>query len=272
MSLEETKQLLRTYRITPNKLLGQNFMVEPAQYAKLCTYAGLDSADVVLDAGAGFGFLSCFLAGNCKAVVAVEKDSQVAEVLREQVKGKCNVTVIQGDVLKTELPQFNKVIAIPPYYLSSQLVVWLFECKLDCAVMILQKEFANRLVAPVGSEDYGWLTVFSFLHGEVALLDVVPKEMFYPQPEVDSIIIALKPWNKSPFQIKDEKFFLQMLKWIFTQRNKKLGKALAPFLRSQLKISKQNAEKIALSLPFRERRARELSPKDFGELANAVTN
>jgi 16S rRNA (adenine1518-N6/adenine1519-N6)-dimethyltransferase len=150
--------------------------------------------------------------------------------------------------------------------------VWCFERKLDCAVMILQKEFANRLIAPVGSEDYGWLTVFSCLHGEVALLDVVPKEMFYPQPKVDSKIIALTHWSKSPFQINDEKFLLQMLKWLFTQRNRKLGKALAPFLRSQLKISKMDAEKIALNVPFHDRRARELSPKVFGELANAVAN
>ena len=67
MSLEETKQLLRTYRITPNKLLGQNFMVDPSLYGKLCTYAALGSSDVVLDAGAGFGFLSRFLAEKCKS-------------------------------------------------------------------------------------------------------------------------------------------------------------------------------------------------------------
>ena len=159
MSLEETKQLLRTHRIVPNKLLGQNFMVEPSLYPKLCTYAALSKADVVLDAGAGFGWLTCFLADKCKAVVAVEKDPQVAAVLREQVKGLDNVTVVEGDVLKVALPEFNKVIAIPPYYLSSHLVIWLLERKVDCAVLILQKEFADRLVAPVGSEEYGWLTV-----------------------------------------------------------------------------------------------------------------
>ena len=134
-------------------------MVEPSLYRKLCSYAALESSDVVLDAGAGFGFLTRFLADKCKAVIAVEKDPQVAEVLREQVKGISNVTVIEGDVLKATLPKFNKVIAIPPYYLSSHLVTWLLEHKIDCAVLILQKEFADRLVASVGSEDYGWLTV-----------------------------------------------------------------------------------------------------------------
>jgi 16S rRNA (adenine1518-N6/adenine1519-N6)-dimethyltransferase len=270
MSLEETKLLLRTHRIVPNKLLGQNFMVEPSLYNKLCSYAQLASSDVVLDAGAGFGFLSRFLASNCKMVIAVEKDWQVAEVLREQTKGIANVIVVEGDVLKATLPEFNKVIAIPPYYLSSHLITWLLKRKFDPAVMILQKEFADRLVAPIGSEDYGWLTVVTNQRAQVELLDAVPKEMFYPQPEVGSVILSLKPWSKSPFEVKDPVFFKQMVKWLFTQRNKKIGKALAPFLKSTLKLSKQDAEKLALELPHHDRRARELLPKDFGELANAL--
>jgi 16S rRNA (adenine1518-N6/adenine1519-N6)-dimethyltransferase len=272
MSLEETKQLLRTHRISPNKLLGQNFMVEPTLYPKLCSYAELSGSDVVLDAGAGFGFLTRFLADKCRAVVAVEKDPQVAGVLREQVRGFGNVTVVEGDVLKAELPEFSKVIAIPPYYLSSNLVTWLIERRVDCAVMILQKEFADRLVAPVGSEEYGWLTVVTLQRTEVELLDAAPKALFYPQPEVDSIIIRLQPWRTEPFDLKDEAFFTQMAKWLFTERNKKLAKAIAPFLRSNLKLSKQDAEKLALTLPFHERRVRQLSPKDFGELADALSN
>jgi 16S rRNA (adenine1518-N6/adenine1519-N6)-dimethyltransferase len=270
MSLEETKQLLRTYRIFPNKHLGQNFMVEPSLYGKLCAYAALDTSDVVLDAGAGFGFLARFLADKCKAIIAVEKDRQVAEVLREQVKSFDNVTVVEGDVLKASLPEFNKVLAIPPYYLSSHLITWLFERRIDCAVLILQKEFAGRLTAAVSNEDYGWVTVMTNQHAEVELLDPVSKDMFYPQPEVDSVILSLKPWGKKPFEVKDAKLFKQMIKWLFTQRNKKIGTALAPFLKVTLKLSKQDAEKLALNLPFHDKRARELLPKHFGELANAL--
>jgi 16S rRNA (adenine1518-N6/adenine1519-N6)-dimethyltransferase len=272
MSLEETKQLLRTRRITPNKLLGQNFMVEPSLYDKLCTYADLSKTDVVLDAGAGFGFLTVYLANKCRAVIAVEKDPHVAEVLREQVKSLNNVTVVEGDVLKAVLPTFNKVIAIPPYYLSSHLVLWLLERQIDCAVMILQREFANRLVAAVGSEDYGWLTVVTFFGAEATVLDAVPKDLFYPPPEVDSAIVSLKPWKERPFEVRDEVFFTRMVKWMFTQRNKKISKAIAPFIRTQLKLSKPEAEKIAAALPFHDKRARELQPKDFGAIANALSS
>ena len=122
-------------------------------------------------------------------------------------KAAGNVIVIEGDVLKAALPEFNKVIAIPPYYLSSHLITWLLERRIDCAVMILQKEFANRLIAAVGSEDYGWLTVLTYQNAEVELLDAVPKEMFYPQPEVDSVIVRIKPWSKRSFEVKDETVF-----------------------------------------------------------------
>ena len=270
MSLEETKRLLRTHRIIPNKLLGQNFMVEPSIYCKLCVYASLDVSDVVLDAGSGFGFLSSFLADKCKAVIAVEKDPQVAAALRDQVKGFDNVTVIEGDVLKVDLPDFNKVIAIPPYQISTHLVEWLLQRKMNCAVIIVQKEFAEKLNAGVGSDQYGWLTVQTNVHAEAQLLDAVPKEMFFPAPKVDSVILRLTPRCKRQFEVRDEAFFKQLTKWLFTQRNKKLSKALAPFLRTNLHLSKEEAEKKAKALPFRDKRPRELTPEQFGEIANAV--
>ncbi len=272
MSLEEIRQLLLIHRISPNKLLGQNFMVEPDFYPKLGNYAGLMASDVVLDAGAGFGFMAKFLSDKCKAVIAVEKDPEVTAVLREHVKGLGNIIVVEGDVLKVQLPPFNKVIAIPPYYLSSQLVIWVLKRRVDCAVMVVQKEFAQRLVARVGREEYGWLTVVTQHLAEAELLDSVPKDKFYPQPEVDSVILRLKPWVTKPFEVKDEATFVQMTKWLFTERNKKLAKALAPFLKSNNKLSKQDAEKIAQTIPFHDRRVRELSPKDFGVIAYALPN
>ncbi len=247
-------------------------MVEPSLYSKLCTYASLNDSDVVLDAGAGFGFLSRFLASKCKMVLAIEKDPKIAFVLREQLKDVSNVTIIEGDVLKAKLPLFNKVIAIPPYYLSSHLIAWLIECDAVCAVLILQKEFANRLIAPVGSEDYGWLTVVTCQKAEVALLDMVPKALFYPQPEVDSVIMRLKPWGKAPFKVKDAGFFKRMVKWLFTQRNKKLDNALVPFIKTELKLDKIESAKKVSNLPFLDKRVRELSPEDFGAIANALSH
>src|SRR4030043_155512 len=162
MSVSETKRLLREHRIVSNKLLGQNFLVEPSIFPKLSDYASLG-----------------------KMVVAVEKDPRVAAVLREQLKGLANVTVIEGDVLKVAVPGFSKVVSVPPYYVSSRLVTWLFDRGFECAVLILQREFADRLVAAVGSDVYGWLTVVTCHSAVVELLDPIPKSMFYPPPEVN---------------------------------------------------------------------------------------
>jgi 16S rRNA (adenine1518-N6/adenine1519-N6)-dimethyltransferase len=270
MSIEEIQALIQNYGIVPNKLLGQNFLVASSIYPKLVQYASLDSNDKVLDVGAGFGFLSRFLAGRCKAVIAVEKDSQIAKVLRDQVRCLGNITLIEGDILKADIPTFNKVISFPPYYLSTQLIVWLLNRGFDSAVIIMQKEFADRLAACKGTREYSWLSVVVFQRTEVELLEGIPKEMFMPKPEIDSVIVRLKPWGLPPFTVRDPDFFEQMLRWLFTQRNKKLGNALIPFLRSRLKMTKADAEKKVYVLRFRDKRAMEMKPKDFGELSDEL--
>ena len=125
-------------------------------------------------------FYHVFLAGKCQRVVAVEKDPQIAQVLRQQTSSYSNVTVVEGDVLKAHLPRFNKAIAAPPYYLSSKLVQFLLDHNVDCAVLIVQKEFADRLTAKVGTEDYSWLTVTVYQKAQVDLLIWFLKTCFIP--------------------------------------------------------------------------------------------
>jgi len=268
--LERTKFLLRRYRIFPKKRLGQNFMVEPSTFQYMTKYASLSRDDVVLDIGAGLGFLTCFLADKCKCVLAVESDSRLVRVLREELRDLPNVELIEGNVLKVQLSQFNKVVSAPPYHISSSLLPWLFNKNFECAVLIFQKEFANRLVASVGSEDYGWLTVVAYYHVEVELLDEVPKWMFYPQPEVSSIIVRLEPKKPPPFTLKEKVLFKQLVRTLFTQRNRKVRNAVLPFIKSKHATTAENAVKLADSLPFHDKRVRELAPEDFGALANAL--
>ncbi|MEM3617795.1 MAG: rRNA adenine N-6-methyltransferase family protein, partial [Candidatus Bathyarchaeia archaeon] len=113
--IEEAKFLLRRYRIFPKRRLGQHFMVEPLIFQLLANYASLCKNDIVLDVGAGLGFLTRFLAERCGRVLAVELDNRLVKVLYEQLKGLPNIVVIEGDVLKIPLPTFNKVVSIPPY-------------------------------------------------------------------------------------------------------------------------------------------------------------
>jgi 16S rRNA (adenine1518-N6/adenine1519-N6)-dimethyltransferase len=268
--LEETKFLLRRYRIFPNKLLGQNFMIESSILQNMANYASLDQNDVILDIGAGLGFLTQSLATECKSVLAVESDAKLVKTLREQLRNLSNVRIIHGNVLHVPISQFNKVVSIPPYNISSHLLLWLFNRKFDCAVLILQKEFANRLVAPVGSEHYGWLAVIAYYYVNVELLDDVPRWMFYPQPEVDSIIVRLEPKSPHPFTLKNEARFKQFAQLLFTRRNRKVRNAIVSLIQSTGASNVEGVLEIAESFPFRDKRVRELAPEDFGALFNVV--
>jgi len=270
--LQETKSLLWNHQITPKKSRGQNFMIDAIILESIIDYADLSANDHVLDIGAGLGFLTQHLAKICESVLAVEVDPQIVGVLRERLKETPNVRIIEGDVLRTVVPCFSKVVSIPPYQVSSNLLLWLFDKPFTCAVLIFQKEFAHRLTASVGSEDYGWLTVLTRYHAEVELLDDVPKSMFYPQPKVDSIIVRIRNSNSSRKPVRNEKLFQQLLRSCFTMRNRKVRNAVLTYAKghSDSNGSEDDAKRIIESLSFADKRIRELTPEDFGVLADAL--
>ena len=250
--------------------MGQNFMIDSSIFHKLSEYASLDKTDVVLDAGAGLGFLTKFLARRCKKVLAVEKDNDIIGVLKDQLKSFSNISLIKGDLLKVILPKYNKVISIPPYYLSSRLIQWLFKQKFECAVLIMQRAFAKKLSADPNSEAYSWLTVVTQYHAKVDLLDHIIPEKFFPKPEVDSKIVRITPWTTPPFKVNQPKLFNLFVKQLFANRNKKLVNPLHSFLKSNYKFSKIDTKNFLSVFSFREKRVRQLLPKDFGELINAL--
>jgi 16S rRNA (adenine1518-N6/adenine1519-N6)-dimethyltransferase len=234
----------------------------------MVSYASLTRNDTVLEIGAGLGFLTRLLSQRSKKVIAIESDPRLIRVLRAKLKDLDNVELIKGDILRLSVPPFNKTVSNPPFYISSPILFWLLEKQFDCAVLTFQKEFAERLVAAVGSKEYGRLTVMTYWKADVELLDSVPKEAFYPTPDVDSYIVRLKP-KPSPFFVKDEKIFSDLVRTLFTQRNKKMRKAIVPFLVG-LGVKKENVMEIADSLPYTDKRVRELAPEDFGALTNEI--
>jgi len=264
--LRRAKHLLRLYSLFPKKRLGQNFTVNSDMLQRLVSHASITKDDIVLEVGAGLGFLTQLLSSKCKKVIAVEVDPTLAEILRKQLHSLQNVDLIEGDILKVSLPPFNKVVSAPPYSISSPLLFRLLERKFDWAVLILQKEFAERLAASVGSKDYGRLTVTIYYRADVELLDYVPRTMFYPPPDVDSMMVRLKP-RDPPFQVEDETIFFELVRTLFTQRNRKVRNGLISFLRKR-EITGKEAVELADSTVYSTKRVRELAPEDFGILAN----
>jgi 16S rRNA (adenine1518-N6/adenine1519-N6)-dimethyltransferase len=243
-------------------------MVDFSTSESMANYASLNQNDTVLDIGAGLGFLTSFLADKCGTVLAVESDERLVAVLREQLGKLSNVKIIHGDVLKVHIPQFNKVVSIPPYSISSSLLLWLFGKNFDCAVLLFQKEFADRLTSFVGDENYGWLAVIAYYYAEIGVLDDVLRWMFYPEPEVDSVIVRLKPKKPPPFVLKNKTLFKQLTQSLFTHRNRKVRNAVALFIKGAHIADSENVTEVVESLSFCDKRVMELSPEDFGVLAN----
>lgn len=265
---KEVADIFRRHRIFPKKRLGQNFTVDDSLLQRMVAYADVNPEDIVLEVGAGLGFLTSFLTPLARRVIAVEIDPRLVAILRERFSHTRNVEVIEGDILTISIPQFDKVVSTPPYSISSPLLFWLLERHFKLGVLAFQEEFARRLTAPIGSKDYSRLTVATYCRADVELLDHVSRDCFYPPPDVDSIIVRLKPKPK-PFRVKDEKAFSELVQTVFSQRNKKLRNAVVQFLRKR-GLAKEEAQIMADSLIFHDKRVRELAPEDFGALTNEI--
>lgn len=259
--LEETRRILNANKIYPKKRLGQSFLVEESVLDKMISYASIDSDDVVLEVGAGLGFLTERLAELAGQVIAVEIDPRLVKVLTHRLSNYENVMILMGDVLKIPIPAFNKVVSIPPYSISSPLLFWLFKRNFDCAVLTFQEEFGQRLAALPNTENYGRLTVTVYYYADVDLLDFIPKEFFWPMPKVNSTIIRLRP-RKPPFHVENEELFFKFIRAVFTQKNKKIRNAIITFFRD-IGISKNIYVQLIDSIPFHYRRVREMGPEEL---------
>lgn len=265
--LEETRRILSRYNIRPRRRLGQNFLVEDEVLDKMISYASLSEDDVVLEIGAGLGFLTERLAKVAGRVIAVEIDRKLTSILARRLRDYENAIILQGDILKIkEIPPFNKVVSVPPYSISSRLLFWLLKRRFECAVLTFQEEFGRRLAALPNTEDYGRLTVSVYYHADVDLLDLIPREFFWPTPEVNSVIVRLRP-KKPPFSVEDEDLFFDFIRAVFTQKNKKMRNALATYF-NNAGIPKNVYVQLVDSITFHHRRVREMSPEELALVFN----
>jgi 16S rRNA (adenine1518-N6/adenine1519-N6)-dimethyltransferase len=238
-------------------------------------YAELSRDDVVLEIGAGIGNLTLLLAARAGRVIAVERDERLMKILRERLGDHSNVGLLCGDALRIELPDFNKVVANLPYGISSDITFKLLEHKFELAALMYQREFAGRLVAKPGADEYGRLTVNAHYRASVELLDEVPPTAFFPQPKVTSAIVRLRP-REPPFEVKDEQVFFNVVRALFQHRRQRVRNALYRSFGevfSGMKISKaERRAAIDQRLPkeLAESRVMDLAPEKFGVIANLL--
>ena len=273
----QTLALLRKHGIRLSKRAGQHQVIDPTVLEQMVDYAELSRDDLVLEVGAGIGNLTLLLAARGGRVIAVERDRRLIKVLGERSRGYSNVELLCGDALQIELPKFNKVVANLPYGISSDITFRLLERKFELAVLMYQREFAERLVARPGSDDYGRLMVNAYYRASVELLGEVPPEAFFPQPKVTSAIVRLRP-REPPFDVADENMFFNVVRALFQHRRQRVRNALCHSF-GEIFPSKgmSKAERrtiIDQSIPkgLAEARVIDLSPEKFGKIADCLVS
>lgn len=265
MALSDIKGQMKKLGMRPNKRLGQHFLVDSEVANRQVQYADIGKTDRVLEIGPGLGILTRNLCKRAGKVVAVEIDPVAAEYLQREIEG---IEVIRGDVLKIQLPRFNKVVSNLPFKISSPITFKLLEEEFDMGILMYQKEFAERLAAKRGDPDYSRLSVNTYYKARIEILESVPRSSFYPEPKVDSSIVSIAP-RPSPFKVHDEEHFFRLVKALFTYRRKKIGNSLLLAWRDLCDSENAMREHVS-DLPNVDKRVEQLSPEEIGDLSNRL--
>ena len=222
-----TKNILNQHGITLNKNLGQNYLIDKNKRNQIIGFGDVDKNDVVLEIGTGIGTLTIELAKKAKKVIAIEQDENICKILTKRLKDEKidNVELINDDALKVDFPKFNKIISNLPYQISSPITFKFLEYDFDLAILMYQKEFADRMNGEVGSKNYSRLSAMLYFKCNVETLTNVSAESFIPKPKIDSTVVKLTP-KENRISEDDFKIYSNFTKALFQHRNKKIKNAL----------------------------------------------
>jgi 16S rRNA (adenine1518-N6/adenine1519-N6)-dimethyltransferase len=237
--------------------LGQHFLIRGSLLEKIAAAACPQREGLVVEIGAGRGALTAKLLERADRVVAIELDSYLAEHLRSKFRGEPRLEVIEGDVLEADLGQWGRVPIAGnlPYYITSPILERITRLTPPRAVLLMQNEVAERLVANAGSRAYGFLTIQLAVRMEARLLFRVKPAAFHPPPKVDSAVVLLEP-KTEPLLVDDIDAFLEFVGHCFRHKRKTLRNNLAEI------YGKEAVE----TWPEAGLRAEQLSIEQFQEL------
>lgn len=248
--------------------LGQNFLYDRSILERIVSSAGLTGNDTVVEIGPGPGTLTRVLAGKAGKVLAVELDERLYEKLKAELAGYMNVELIHGDALKFPFEEIGhfKVVSNIPYYITTPVIFRLLDARKSLSTMTLtvQREVAERIIAPPGGKDYGVLSIMVQYLAKPELKFIIPREAFRPVPKVDSALLHMNIRSKPSVEVRDEKTFFRVVKTSFSQRRKTLSNSLRSF-------GEGIREKIAASGIDPGRRPETLSIEEFAKLADFLT-
>ena len=226
-------ELLRKHGLRPKKEWGQNFLGDERILGELAALSGAGPGDTVVELGAGLGHFTRALSETGASVVAVERDRELAPVLRELALPR--VEIVEADAksfdLRAVAARAGKRVLLCgnlPYHLSSPILFHLLDQRtaVKRAVFLLQREVAERIEAPPGGRDYGLLSVLLQHVADAHIGLQVPRHAFTPPPDVESSALVLDLLDAPRAEVKDELRFRALVKAAFQMRRKTLWNAL----------------------------------------------
>ena len=273
LTKKQLRKLWEEYSFRPNKRYGQNFLIDTNVKDKIINFINPICGDSILEIGAGFGELTIDLARGASNVTAIEKDKRISRILKESLlKDIENLDLVECDFLEYALlKKFNKIAGNLPYYIATPIIEKLLSAKgkAESIFIMVQREYAERILAKPGRKDYSSLSCFVQFQAKIKRLITVKKECFFPEPKVDSIFLEMKPLKKPEIYVRDEKFFFRIIRSSFQQRRKTLRSSLSG--QGITALAKSRISDILEDIGInRNARPEDISLEDFARLSDAL--
>ena len=275
-----TIEVLQKYGFVFQKRFGQNFLIDTHVLDRIIEASEITKDDFVLEIGPGIGTMTQYLAEAAREVTAVEIDDALIPILKDTLKEWDNVTVLHGDILKTDIRKIAdeknqgrpiKVVANLPYYITTPIIMGLFESHVpvDSITVMVQKEVADRMQTGPGSKDYGALSLAVQYYAEPKIVANVPPNCFMPRPNVGSAVIRLTRHETVPVQVEDEKLMFRLIRASFNQRRKTLANGLnnSPEIHLSKEVIQESIEELGVPVTIR---GEALTLEQFAALSNII--
>lgn len=275
-----TMDLVKKHGFKFTKSLGQNFLIDDNIVDKIVAGAGIGPEDKIIEVGPGIGTLTREMASRAQNLMAVEIDKNLIPILEDTLGDYDNVKIVNEDIIKADIRGLIdenlsggpvKLVANLPYYITTPIIMRFLEENINVTdiVVMVQKEVAERMNAQPGGKDFGALSVAVQYYCDTEIVAKVPRHLFVPQPNVDSIVIALRVRPERKYKVDDEGLYFKVVKAAFGQRRKTLLNSISSMGNLAKDQVKEALEEAGIDP---KRRGETLSLDEFAILSNVIGN
>lgn len=275
-----TMDLVKKHGFKFTKSLGQNFLIDDNIVDKIVAGAGIGPEDKIIEVGPGIGTLTREMASRAQNLMAVEIDKNLIPILEDTLGDYDNVKIVNEDIIKADIRGLIdenlgggpvKLVANLPYYITTPIIMRFLEENINVTdiVVMVQKEVAERMNAQPGGKDFGALSVAVQYYCDTEIVAKVPRHLFVPQPNVDSIVIALRIRPERKYKVDDEDLYFKVVKAAFGQRRKTLLNSISSMGNLAKDQVKEALEEAGIDP---KRRGETLSLDEFAILSNVIGN